>query len=348
MAIVQKMFGVQKGVMIDGTIALTTTIGIPSGNDYNILGIGSYAFDSSNGLSYQKITDTNSSADWVTIATTADITNAMASIVHVSPWLENALVYDSTYTTLPTTTPGDIITLTTGEDVVNDSRVIFSALTTDKGVYKYDQLNGVFIPVNIGSSSNGYRILVPLTWSSGTSTFVSGNPKTYLNLGNNTWVLDDDVVRTVLSSLTSTNYISTTDTTQEAFSKLDLTLAGIAAKTVLNSVDTVTTITNCASFLTSQYKRVTLIVEAILASDPTKFDTFYVDVTHDGINTGGAVNINESGRYNDQLGFSTESLTGITYSFTLTGTGLSQSVNFNVSATVPVNVRVIKTNLLTH
>jgi hypothetical protein len=345
MALIQKLVGFENGILINGTIAFVPTSGVPSGATFNSLALGSLAFDSTAGITYQKKTDTDSSADWIAVATTTDIDAAIA--VLGIPWLPDARVYNNTITTLPTGTAGQSITLASGEVVGNGQRVIFAGLTTGKGVYAYDQPSGLFnVELGAGSgagASDGYRINVPVIWN-GVDDYSTGNPKTYLDLGDAEWVEDNDVNRTALSSLSSSVYVDVIDTTPVAISKLDAALAGVATGVPTTTSHTsVTTATVVASFLTETTKRATIAVSVKKASNHAISDSFYIDAEHNGTATVDATDIQPSGRYNDNLGFNSASIAGLTYGWTLTGTGATQAVNLTVTSTDAVDVSAIIT-----
>jgi len=338
MAITEKLYGFQKGILINGTIAMVTTSGIPSGAEYNAMAKGSLAFDSTAGLTYQKKTSTNSSADWVVIPTTADIAAAVAALG--IPWFPDAQVYNNTITTLPTGIATQTITLASGEVVSNNMRVIFAGLTAGKNIYVYDQASGTFSTSIDTDFAGGYRINVPYAWN-GTS-YVS-NLKTYVNVGNATgesiWVEDNDVKRTVLSGLTSSVFVNTTNTTEQAISNLDQTLAEISGGAPVNfAFANLTTSTPVFSLPCRQVKRATYLVTAHTVANEAISDSFYLDVEHDGTATVDATNINTSGRYNDNLGFGT--INGFTYTLSLIDPGETQSVILSLSSTDAVSGRV--------
>jgi hypothetical protein len=149
-------------------------------------------------------------------------------------------------------------------------------------------------------------------------------------------------------STTGITYQKKTDTDSSADWKAIVTTADIdaALATVASSTSTanVTTTTVVASFLTKEVKRATFVVSIKTTANHAVSDSFYVDAEHDGTTTTDAVNINSSGRYNDNLGFGI--ITGLTYALTLTGTGATQAVNLEITSTDTVDVDAIVTNKL--
>ena len=122
---------------------------------------------------------------------------------------------------------------------------------------------------------------------------------------------------------------------------IEAAIASLVSSTITTNVTTATVV---ASFLTREVKRATFAVSAKKTSNHAISDSFYVDAEHDGTAVVNAVNINSSGRYNDNLGFGT--IAGFTYALTLTGTGATQAVNLTITSTDAVDIDTIIINKL--
>lgn len=87
---------------------------------------------------YSKIANAGATSDWVVLASTVYVDNAINGI----SWREPAVVRDSA-TTLPTGTATQPITVD-GVSITNGQRVLFSGLTANPNVYVYNQAAGTF------------------------------------------------------------------------------------------------------------------------------------------------------------------------------------------------------------
>lgn len=228
----QKLFEVERGLLIEGTVSFLTGSGAPTGvggTDQALAGIGSMYLDSSLGRLYMKKTAGSGSDKWERMA---DVTE-----VSVLSWREPVLVVDTASTTLPGSNVVD------GETIPVNGRVLFASLSGGGGSNVYIW-NGATWDEDSNQESAGDMVYVIGGTNAG---------KTYGYSAASTWVVigqaaSDEInyIRAfigkgssgnVLPTYSSTFYVANGDTLQTAVGKLDTAL-DVVADALSNEITT--------------------------------------------------------------------------------------------------------------
>lgn len=126
-----RVFDVDFGLGIDGSVSLLSRSGPPVGTDADAATKGCLWIDITNGRLYQK-GDTGTGPElWQLVGSDTN-------------WRGEVEVRDPGTTVLPTQTPGLDITVD-GETITDQERVLFPDLTVNPNIHTYDKSAGVFI-----------------------------------------------------------------------------------------------------------------------------------------------------------------------------------------------------------
>ena len=364
----QSYFEVEKGLLFEG-ITILPTSGAPSGAAFDAAGVGSVAMDTSVGHIYRKIFAGTGTDKWERSATATDIAN----IAIQTDWRESVLTSNLIVTTLPTGTATQTITVD-GIVVDDNDRVLFANLTTNPNVYIYNKATGLFVE-DTNEETPGDTIYI----EQGTN---AGRTMTFNYLG--AWVLtgqssldEEGYIRAyigksgtggTLPAYTSQYHIANNDSLTTAIGKLDAAINTVenpaltgqyftsadSLNTIVEKLDTalsttrtlstatnITTATVIDSVIVDTWDAVKWLVKVKGNANNALKQYVEISAIHDGKATADATTADYTVFSKLKLG----SITGLTYSVELTGTGASQSMQLKISSTLAVDIKSIRTVL---
>ncbi|MEE8113271.1 MAG: hypothetical protein V3T23_02840 [Nitrososphaerales archaeon] len=308
-------FEVARGLSLDGNVEIIGTSGAPVGVEADAVGKGALAIDFLNGALYQKGDSGTGPELWQSIG--AD-----------SNWRGESEVRDGSATVLPTFTPATDATVD-GETIVDQERVLFSALTVNPNIYIYDRSAGVFLE-STNEASNGDTTFIVRGTDAG---------KKYLFNGT-VWVQNDQAsadelafIRTFIGktaagsetpTYSSNNIVTDATSLETAIGDLD---AALAVGNVSTTQVGVSTISTQDSVLVDSVASVQWLVTA---RQGTSMNSRVVWASHDGTTGSDAVDT-------DHTEFAkikkNAVIAGLTVDVDLSGAGAAQVMRLRVATT---------------
>jgi hypothetical protein len=341
----QDFFRVYRGLELNETVQLLEGAGAPGAvGDSSLAPIASQYMNTTDGSLWTKITAGVGTANWVQLASKADIASQIS-------WREPVIVDAEGITTLPIGTAGATIVVD-GQTIDDGGRVLFSVLSSAPNVYIYTKSTGTFTQ-DTNIASNGDMVFVESGTDAGKQYAFNGGSWV---LANQSDLTELGYVRTFIGktgagsetpTYSSTNFVVNATSLETAIGALDTELgANIAnggyvlfTNTInanIQALDTAVVTNNKESTSTNVTTVVTLdavastgakwLVRAVSAADSTNVAAMEIFATHNGVSV-------DMTRYAVlKMG---ATIAGLTFDVTLSVGG---TLNLVVSSTTAVNV----------
>ncbi len=208
------LFQILQGLNIDGDITVTHGNGAPVVS----APVGSVYLDDTNGIIYVY----NATSGWLSVASESYVAAQIATLNSQLTWLAPVETVDTTLTAVPTGTAGDPITVDT-VSITNGETVLFTALTTDPGVYTYDETTGIFTEV--------------ATPTAGDTTYVIATGQQFTYSESSGWVLSNLTTVDELSYIRAFIGKAASGSTTPDYTSTDVVVQGSNLVTSISALD---------------------------------------------------------------------------------------------------------------